>query len=324
MKRILANDGIHAAGKEKLEAAGYEVITEKVPQDQLAAELPKFDAICVRSATKVRTDLIDACPNLKAIGRGGVGLDNIDVDYARGKGVKVVNTPAASSRAVAELALGHAIGLGRFLHRANHEMQTGGDFKTLKKAYAGGIQFEGRTLGIVGLGRIGREAARIGLGLGMKVVGVDPFVSHVDVELNIHGLSHSSTGLPSPKPVVRVESVSLTEMLAQADVVTLHVPSQDGKAVIGVEEMKAVKHGAILVNTARGGLIDEEVLLNALESGQVAAAALDVFDNEPNPDARLINHERISVTPHIGAATGEAQRLIGLELADQLIEILGN
>lgn len=315
MKRILANDGIHAAGKEKLEAAGYEVITEKVPQDQLASELPKFDAICVRSATKIRTELIDACPNLKAIGRGGVGLDNIDVDYARSKGVKVVNTPAASSRAVAELALGHAIGLGRNLHRSNHEMQTGGDFKTLKKAYAGGIQFEGRTLGVVGLGRIGREAARIGLGLGMKVIGVDPFVDHVDVELNIPGLS--------PKPTVRVESVSLTEMLAQADVVTLHVPSQDGKAVIGVEEMKAVKHGAILVNTARGGLIDEEVLLGALESGQVAAAALDVFDNEPNPDTRLIKHERISVTPHIGAATGEAQRLIGLELADQLIEILG-
>jgi len=315
MKRILANDGIHAAGKEKLEAAGYEVITDKVPQDQLASELPNFDAICVRSATKIRTDLIDACPNLKAIGRGGVGLDNIDVDYARSKGVKVVNTPAASSRAVAELALGHAIGLGRNLHRSNHEMQTGGDFKTLKKAYAGGIQFEGRTLGVVGLGRIGREAARIGLGLGMKVIGVDPFVDHVDVELNIQGLS--------PKPTVRVESVSLTDMLAQADVVTLHVPSQDGKAVIGAEEMKAVKHGAILVNTARGGLISEEVLLGALESGQVAAAALDVFNNEPNPDARLIKHERISVTPHIGAATGEAQRLIGLELADQLIEILG-
>lgn len=315
MKRILANDGIHAAGKEKLEAAGYEVITEKVAQDQLVTELPKFDAICVRSATKVRTDLIDACPNLKAIGRGGVGLDNIDVDYARGKGVKVVNTPAASSRAVAELAMGHAIGLGRNLHLSNHEMQTGGDFKTLKKAYAGGIQFEGRTLGVVGLGRIGREAVRIGLGLGMKVVGVDPFVSHVDVELNIQGLS--------PKPTLRVESVSLTDMLAQADVVTLHVPSQDGKAVIGAEEMKSVKHGAILVNTARGGLIDEEVLLAALESGQVGAAALDVFNNEPNPDARLIKHARTSVTPHIGAATGEAQRLIGLELADQLIEILG-
>jgi len=315
MKRILANDGIHAAGKEKLEAAGYEVITEKVAQDQLATELPSYDAICVRSATKVRQDLIDGCPNLKAIGRGGVGLDNIDVDYARGKGVKVVNTPAASSRAVAELAMGHAIGLGRNLHRSNHEMQTGGDFKTLKKAYAGGIQFEGRTLGIVGLGRIGREAARIGLGLGMKVVGVDPFVSHVDVELNIQGLS--------PKPTVRVESVSLTDMLAQADVVTLHVPSQDGKAVIGSEEMKAVKQGAILVNTARGGLIDEEALLGALETGQVSAAALDVFNNEPNPDTRLLNHERISVTPHIGAATGEAQRLIGLELADQLIEILG-
>lgn len=317
MTRILANDGIHPTGQAKLEAAGYEVVTTKVAQEDLPAELPHYAAICVRSATKVRQDLIDQCPNLKAIGRGGVGLDNIDVDYARSKGIQVVNTPAASSRAVAELAFAHALSLTRFLHRANKEMRSEeADFKKLKKAYAGGVQLQGRTLGVIGLGRIGREAARIGLGLGMRVIGADPFVDHADVQLNIQGLDQ--------QPSVRVASLPLKDLLAQADVVTLHVPSQDGKPVIGADEMKSVKQGAILINTARGGLIDEQALLDALASGQVAAAGLDVFTNEPTPDARLLSHERISISPHIGAATGEAQELIGLELADQLIDILGS
>ena len=315
MKRILANDGIDDTGKSMLEAAGYEVITTKVAQDDLAVELQKFDGICVRSATKVRKDLIDKCPNLKVIGRGGVGMDNIDVEYARSKGIKVVNTPAASSRAVAELAFGHILGLARFLNQANHAMPAGSDFNKLKKDYAQGIQLEGLTLGVVGLGRIGRESVRIGLGMGMNVIGSDPFMDSVDVDLRIQGLS--------PAPKVTVKSVSLEELLSQADVITLHIPAQDGEAVIGAKEMKLVKQGAILVNTARGGLIDEAVLLDALNSGHLTGVGLDVFDNEPTPNAALLSHERTSVSPHIGAATGEAQRLIGVELANQLIEVLG-
>ncbi len=317
MKRILANDGIDADGKAKLEEAGYEVVTTKVPQDQLATELPKYAAICVRSATTVRKDLIDACPNLKAIGRGGVGLDNIDVEYARSKGVEVVNTPAASSRAVAELAFAHAMGLARFLNRANREMpgSSSGEFGKLKKAYAGGVQLEGLTLGVVGLGRIGREAARIGFGMGMRVLGSDMNQPHVDVDLRIKGL-----GTP---PVIRITSMPLEELLEKSDIVTLHVPAQDGTAIIGETEMKSVKRGAILVNTSRGGLIDEEVLLAALDSGQVAGAGLDVFTNEPSLNPRLLDNPRVSLSPHIGAATGMAQKLIGLELAEQLIEILG-
>ncbi len=315
MIRILANDGIHPAGKDKLEAAGYEVVTQRVAQDQLPSELPNYAAICVRSATKVRKDLIDACPNLKAIGRGGVGLDNIDVKYAEGKGIKVMNTPAASSRAVAELAFGHVFSLARFLHRANAEMGAGGDFKSLKKEYAKGIQLEGLTLGVIGLGRIGREAARIGLGLGMRVVGSDPYVKQADVELNIQGLEQ--------QPKVIIKRIALEELLAQADVITLHVPSQDGEAIIGPEQLRQVKQGAILVNTARGGLIDEAALLKALDEGRIAGVGLDVYDNEPTPNPQLLQHPRISVSPHIGAATGEAQKLIGVELADQLIEVLG-
>ena len=315
MIRILANDGIHPAGQAKLEAAGYEVVTTKVPQDRLAAELPNYAAVCVRSATKIRQPLIDACPDLKAIGRGGVGLDNIDVAYARERGIRVVNTPAASSRAVAELAFAHVLGLARSLHRANDEMRHGGDFKKLKKAYAGGVQLKGRILGVVGLGRIGREAARIGIGLGMRVVAADPGTDGIDLALELAGVE--------AQPVVRIDTVPLGELLAAADVVTLHVPSQGGRPVIGPEEMKQVRRGAILVNTARGGLIDEDALLAALESEQVAAAALDVFEGEPTPREDLLRHPRISVSPHIGAATGEAQELIGLELADQLIEVLG-
>ena len=314
MIRILANDGIETDGQAKLEAAGFEVVTEKVPQDQLSTALQQYDAICVRSATKVRKDLIDACPRLKVIARGGVGMDNIDVEYARSKGVRVVNTPAASSRAVAELAFGHIFSLSRMLHQANRDMASG-DFNKLKKAYAEGMQLQGLTLGVIGLGRIGREAARIGLGLGMRVIGTDPYFKHVDVELPIHGISEA--------PVLRIGSLPMQDLLSMADIITLHVPSQDGQALLGEAELSMLKPGAIVINTARGGLIDEAALIKALDAGTLAGAGLDVFDNEPTPDARLLNHPRISVSPHIGAATTEAQRLIGIELADQLIEILG-
>ncbi len=314
MIRILANDGIEADGQAKMEAAGFEVVTTKVPQDQLAEALKDYDAICVRSATTVRRELIDRVPNLKAIARGGVGMDNIDVEYARSKGIKVVNTPAASSRAVAELVFGHIFTLARGIQVANRDMSTG-DFAKLKKGLAGGVQLEGLTLGVVGLGRIGREVARIGLGIGMRIIGSDPYQKHVDVEVPIHGIGTA--------PVVRVNSLSLHEMLKRADVITLHVPAQDGEALINAEELALLQQDAIIVNTARGGLINEEALLAALEEGKIRGVALDVFEGEPKPDARLLNHPRISVTPHVGAATGEAQRLIGEELADQLIAILG-
>ena len=313
MIRILANDGIETDGQAKLEAAGFKVVTEKVPQDQLADALREYDAICVRSATTVRKDLIDQVPNLKAIARGGVGMDNIDVDYARSKGIKVVNTPAASSRAVAELAFAHIFSIARSLHVANREMATG-DFSKLKKSFGGGIQLQGLTLGVVGLGRIGREAARIGLGLGMRVIGSDPYQKHVDVEVPIHGIATA--------PVVRITSMNLPELLKRADIITLHVPAQDDGPLLGAEELAMLQQDAIIVNTARGGLIDEAALLEALEGDRIAGIALDVFDNEPKPEGRLLNHPKISVSPHIGAATGEAQRLIGIELADQLISIL--
>ena len=313
-KKILANDGIDAKAKELLEKAGFTVVTEKVAQDQLtnAINTENYVALTVRSATKVRKDLIDACPTLKVIGRGGVGMDNIDVDYARAKGLQVINTPAASSHSVAELVFAHFFGLVRFLHDSNRKMPLSGDteFDVLKKKYAKGVELKGKTLGIIGFGRIGQEVAKIGLGIGMKVIAHDPFLTEAMIEIDIHGVS----------PVrVKIQTLAMDKILEEADFLTLHVPS--GK-VIGAKEFASMKNGVCIVNAARGGVIDEQELLNALNSGKVAHAALDVFENEPNPMKNLLLHEKISLTPHIGAATEEAQERIGIELAEKMIVAL--
>lgn len=315
MVKILVNDGIEADGKLILEDAGYEVNTTTVAQEDLTKELPNYDVIIVRSATKVRKELIDACPNLKIIARGGVGTDNIDVEYARSKGIEIITTPAASSQSVAELAMGHIFSLTRFLHRSNREMATG-DFKKLKSAYAQGIQLKGKTLGIVGFGRIGQELARIALAMGMDVLVSDPFIKETDLTI---GLYNSK----DVKLSIHLSSYPLAEVLKKADFISLHTPAL-AKPLIGAEEMAMMKDGAIIINCARGGVVDEDALLAALESGKIGGAGLDAFKNEPNPRADLLNHPRISVSPHIGAATMEAQANIGLELADKIIAFFGD
>ncbi len=318
MIRILANDGIHPDGKLLLEEAGYEVDTKKIPQDELPKVLPNYDVICVRSATKVRKDLIDACPNLKIIARGGVGLDNIDVDYARSKGIEVYNTPNASSRAVAELVFAHMFSLARMLNISNREMPAKGDseFNKLKKIASEGIQLRGKTLGIIGFGRIGQESARIGIGMGMKVLATDLVVSEADIDLNVYKSQDVSLS-------VRVETTSWEEVLRKSDFITLHVPG--GKqALIGAAEFEKMKDGVYVINTARGGTIDEDALLAALESNKVAGAGLDVFVGEPTPRKEILNHPRISVSAHVGGSTQEAQSAIGMELAEQIIDFYGH
>ena len=311
--RILVNDGIEEIGRQQLEAAGFEVDMNKINQEDLPGRLNEYDAICVRSATKVRKELIDACPNLKAIGRGGVGLDNIDVDYAISKGIAVINTPAASSRSVGELAMAHMLSLSRFLHQSNRQMPSEGNtnFNDLKKAYAKGAELEGKKLGVIGMGRIGQETAKVGLGLGMDILPVDPFVSQVSLHVGPKKLGFKTT----------LMSVSMDEMLSNADYISLHIPSI-GKAILGREEFAKMKKGVIVVNCSRGGTIDEDALLEALNSGKVAAAGLDVFDNEPNPRKDILTHPLISLTPHIGASTDEAQNKIGEELAQKMIAAL--
>ncbi|MFM6953369.1 MAG: D-2-hydroxyacid dehydrogenase [Sphingobacteriaceae bacterium] len=312
MFNLLANDGIDPIGKEILEKAGFTVDTNTVPQEQLAEALRAYDALTVRSATKVRKELIDACPNLKLIGRGGVGMDNIDVDYARSKGIAVVNTPAASSLSVAELVFAHLFSGVRFLQDANRAMPSKGAtaFNELKKAYAKGIELRGKTIGIIGFGRIGRETAKLALGLGMDVIASDFSPVPETLPLLLSG------GVEVHVPVT---AASLETLLEQADFISLHVPYTD-KPILGAAEFAKMKTGAALVNCSRGGTVDELALLEALNSGKLAFAGLDVFENEPTPRQEILNHPKISLSPHIGASTNEAQERIGAELAQLIIE----
>jgi D-3-phosphoglycerate dehydrogenase len=292
------------------------VITTTVAQEQLANYLNEnnFDVILVRSATTVRKDLIDACPGLKIIGRGGVGMDNIDVEYAREKGIHVINTPAASSSSVAELVFAHLFGGVRYLHDSNRNMPLEGDtkFKALKKNYAKGMELRGKTLGIIGFGRIGQEVAKIGLGLGMNVIASDIYVPQATIKVEFYDGQHMNFD---------IKTEPLDSVLKQSDFVTVHVPAQKDY-IIGKAQFDMMKDGVGVINAARGGVIDEVELINAMESNKIAFAGLDTFEAEPTPAVQVLMHGRISLTPHIGAATMEAQDRIGTELASQIISIL--
>ena len=316
--KVLANDGISKSGIKALEKGGFEVITTKVAQEQVANFINAHDVkvLLVRSATKVRKDIIDACPGLKIIGRGGVGMDNIDVEYARSKNIHVINTPASSSESVAELVFAHLFSGVRFLYDSNRVMPLEGDthFDALKKSYANGIELRGKTLGIIGFGRIGQAVAKMALGLGMKVIAADSFVSEAVIRVDFYNGQFIN---------VDIVTEPMEDVLKHADFITLHVPAQKGY-VIGREELKLMKEGAAIINCARGGVIDEVALVEALDEDKIAFAGLDVFEKEPTPEMHLLMNPKISLTPHIGAATLEAQDRIGTELAEQIISLLKN
>ena len=314
--KILANDGISQSGIDALTANGFEVITVNVAQEQLIEYINSNDvkALLVRSATTARKELIDACPGLRLIGRGGVGMDNIDVDYAKSKGLHVINTPASSSASVAELVFAHLYGGVRFLFDSNRSMPLEGEtnFKGLKKAYAKGVELRGKTLGIIGFGRIGQEVAKIGLGVGMNVIAADTYTDEATVTVSLF----NGESIP-----VVIKTQSMEEVLSKSDFISLHVPAQK-EYVIDKNAFSKMKKGAALVNAARGGVIDEVALVEALDSGHLSFAALDTFENEPKPEIKLLMHDKISLTPHIGAATLEAQDRIGEELASQISSLL--
>ncbi len=314
--KVLANDGVSQTGIDSLESAGFEVITNTIAQDQLIEYINehKIDVILVRSATQVRKDIIDSCPSLKIIGRGGVGMDNIDVEYARRKGLHVINTPAASSASVAELVFAHLFGGVRFLYDANRNMPLDGDsrFTDLKKNYANGRELRGKTLGIIGIGRIGQEVAKIALGCGMKVIVSDLYIDKVTVKVEFFDGQFINFDLTS---------IPFEDVLKESDFISLHVPAQK-KYVIGKKEFNLMKDGAAIVNAARGGVINEVALIEALENNKLSFAAIDTFENEPTPDIKVLMNGKLSLTPHIGAATKEAQDRIGIELAEQIKDIL--
>jgi len=316
--KVLANDGISKSGIKTLEKAGFEVLTTKVAQEQVANYINTHDikVVLVRSATKIKQDIIDACPGLKIIGRGGVGMDNIDVDYARSKGIHVINTPASSSESVAELVFAHLFSGIRFLHDANRNMPLEGDtnFNGLKKAYANGLELRGKTLGIIGFGRIGQAVAKMALGLGMKVIAADKYVSEAVIRIDFYN-----------GQFINVDMITepLEDLLKHSDFITIHVPAQDGY-VLDKAEFDIMKNDVGIVNCARGGVINEVALVEALDAEKVLFAGLDVFENEPSPEIQILMHPKISLTPHIGAATLEAQDRIGTELAEQIISLLKN
>ena len=316
--KILANDGISQSGITALEKEGFEVNTTRVAQEQLVNYINKnkISTLLVRSTTEVRKDIIDNCPGLKIVGRAGVGMDNIDVAYAKKKGVHIINTPAASSESVAELVFAHLFGGVRFLADANRNMPLAGDknFKKLKKIYAKGVELKGKTLGIIGFGKIGQATAKIGLGIGMKIIYYDPILEKTTVKVPFFDGQHISFTL---------YSISKEEVLASADFITFHVPSQKGH-LITKKEIALMKKGVGIVNASRGGVVDEIALVDALDNGHISFAGLDVFESEPTPEIKILMHPKISLTPHIGGSTIEAQDRIGKELASQIIDLLKN
>ncbi len=316
--KILINDGLHKAGIELLEKAGYTLDTNSIAQTDLVGKLNEYDAIIVRSATQVRTELIEASPNLKVIGRGGVGLDNIDVDFAKSKNIAVLNTPAASSRSVAELAMAHLFGIVRSLPAVNKAMSLDGvsDFGALKKSASKGIELQGKKLGLIGFGRIGRATASIALGCGMEILAYDPFLTAGDVTLDLHPVyNHEFT--------INVKTVSKEELLANADFISLHIPGGQGY-VLDTPEFEQMKDGVGVVNCARGGTINEAALLGAIKSGKVKYAATDVFEKEPPVNTDILRMNAVGLSPHIGASTEEAQERVGIELAQNIINFFNS
>jgi D-3-phosphoglycerate dehydrogenase len=313
--KILANDGLSPTGIKTLEAAGFEVFTTKVAQEQVANYINQnhISVLLVRSATKVRRDIIDQCPGLKIIGRGGVGMDNIDVAHARSKGIHVISTPASSSGSVAELVFAHLFSGVRFLHDSNRNMPLEGDtqFEALKKSYANGTELRGKTLGVIGFGRIGKAVARIALGMGMRVIASDRSIGSAEIKVDFYNGQFINVD-------IKTEPVNM--IFRDADFITLHVPAQD-HYIIGASEIEQMRDGVGIINCSRGGVVDEVALLAAIDDGKVAFAGLDVFENEPTPAIHVLMHPQISMTPHIGAATLEAQDRIGLELAEQIISL---
>lgn len=314
--KVLANDGLSESGIKALTSAGIEFVEAKVSQEHLADFINEnhIDVLLVRSATQVPQELIDDCPSLKIIGRGGVGMDNIDVEYAIEKGLFVINTPNASSRSVAEIVFAHFFSLARFLHESNRLMPLEGDthFNAMKKSFSKAIELEGKTLGVIGFGGIGKEVVKMGISLGMKVKVLTRKPKTETISLEFFDGQKLNFEITSTN--------NFDEFLKDTDFISINTPKTN-EYIIDTPQFEKMKDGVFIVNTARGGVINEVALLDYIESGKVAGAALDVFENEPTPELQLLMNPNLSLSPHLGGNTLDAQEKIGAELAMQIIDI---
>lgn len=312
---VLANDGISEKGIQLLKEADITVLDARVSAEHLSNFINEnnVDVLLVRSATQVRKNLIDECPNLKIIGRGGVGMDNIDVDYAIDKGIYIINTPKASSKSVAELVFAHFFSLARFLHESNRLMPLEGEtkFNTLKKSFNNATELSGKTLGVIGMGNIGLEVIKIGISLGMSIVAYNRTPKTENVKISF---------FDGQSLHFEIKSVNLDEVLKKSDFISINISNAE-KYFIDNEQIAMMKEGVFIANTARGGVLNEVALIDAIERGKVAGAALDVFENEPNPEIEILMNPALSLSPHIGGNTLEAQNRIAEELAEQIIKI---
>ncbi len=311
--KILANDGIDAAGKQMLEASGFQVFTNKIAQDELRDNINDYDVLIVRSATKVTRDIIEHSTNLKLIARAGVGLDNIDMKAAGEKNIPVVNTPNASSRSVAELVFAHMFSLSRFLHLSNREMPEHGisKFKDLKKQYSEGFELTGKKIGIIGFGRIGQEVAKMAVGLGMEVLVYDYKQRSFDLTVTF------AKPYQQHNFQIALKGLGMDEILSGSDFITVHTPGST--EVIGELEIAKMKKGSILINCARGGVVNEVAVAKAMSNSHLSAIGFDVFQEEPPVNETILGISNASLTPHIGASTAEAQERVGIELAEKII-----
>jgi len=311
--KILANDGLDSAGKKLLQDSGFEVFTDKISQEDLPSRISEYDVLVVRSATKVNAEVLNAS-HLKLVARAGVGTDNIDLICAANLGISVVNTPDAATRSVAELVVAHMFSIARYLHESNREMpiRGGAGFNELKKKFSKGFELNGKKIGILGFGRIGQELAKMAISLGMEVLVYD----HKFREFSLDIEFHPNYCLPAAHVVI--QSKTLEDVLNQADFVSVHTPGSE--RILGNAEFGMMRQGACLINCARGGVVDEEALLSALESGKIAFAGIDVFEKEPPVDERLLKHPAVSLSPHIGASTREGQERTGIEVAKRIID----
>ncbi|PZU85528.1 MAG: 3-phosphoglycerate dehydrogenase [Chryseobacterium sp.] len=312
---VLANDGLSEKGIQLLKSADIMVLEARVSSEHLSKFINEnnVDVLLVRSATQVRKNLIDECPNLKIIGRGGIGMDNIDVEYAIDKGIYIINTPKASCKSVAELVFAHFFSLARFLHESNRLMPLEGEthFNALKKSFNNATELSGKTLGVIGMGNIGMEVIKMGISLGMNILAYNRTPKSETIEIAFFDGQSLN---------FEIKSVTLNEVLKKSDFISLNTGLTDGY-LIDRKEFELMKEGAFIANTARGGVINEVALLDAIESGKVYGAALDVFEKEPTPEVLILMNPALSLSPHVGGNTLDAQNRIGEELAQQIIKI---